>query len=426
MGEVVLGAAAAEPAAGGDTAVVGAEAAARNAQEGALAADLPAGRPLNVLLMISSLEYGGAERQVVQLANYLPRERFNVSICSLSPLVPLAEGLHDRGQLHIVEKRSKYDFSTVGRAAKLMRRLGTDVVHAFLFDAEMVARLAARRGGASVMIASERNTDYVRPLVHSIALRLTRGRADAMIANSNAGKLFNMRTLGLPDEHIHVVHNGVDVSRFRPTDPSIVRRELGIAPTDRVIGMVANFKRQKNHAAFFRMAEALLKRYPDCWFLCVGEPLRDNAQGAEDYHREMRQLLATMSIEPRTRFLGKRQDMPEVYSACDVTVLTSEREGTPNVLLESMACGVPVVATNVADNAYVVPEGRVGHIVPLNDVPAMVERVAGLLDDPARRRAMGDAARAWVESEFSIAALVRKTGAIYETLYRRKRAQRGG
>jgi glycosyltransferase involved in cell wall biosynthesis len=112
--------------------------------------------------------------------------------------------------------------------------------------------------------------------------------------------------------------------------------------------------------------------------------------------------------------------MPEVYNACDVTVLTSSREGTPNVLLESMACGVPVVATDVADNAHLVPDGRVGFIVPLGDTAALADRVCRLLEDAPRRREMGEAARAWVQREFSSAALARKTEAVYEDQLRRK------
>ncbi len=377
------------------------------------------GAPIRVLLVISSLERGGAERQVVHLANALPTEGFEVDVCSLSPVVPLAGDLHEPDRLHILEKRRRFDVTVVSRAAALMRRLRVQIVHGFLFDAELVSRLAARAVKVPVVIASERNTDYRRPLMHAAALRLTRHCADLMIANSSAGARFNMRDLGLPAERIRVVHNGVDVMHFRPVDGMEVRWELNIPPGMPVIGMVASFKRQKNHAMFFRMARRLLERFPRARFLCIGEPLRDNQQGAADYHAEMRALVRELGLQQRVSMLGQRADMAAVYSACDVTVLTSTREGTPNVLLESMACGVPVVATDVADNRYVVPED-VGFVVPPRDDVTMAACVGRVLRDASLRRQMGERGRQWVQQEFSIAALARKTGGVYREWLRRK------
>jgi glycosyltransferase involved in cell wall biosynthesis len=382
-----------------------------------VATDTSARDRIGVMLLISSLEHGGAERQVVELVRAMDRTRFDPVICSLSDIVPLADCLDDSARdLVVVEKKWKYDTSTIRRVAEVMRDRRVRIVHAFLFDAEMVARLAARRAGVEVVISSERNTDYSRPIVHTVCLKATANRSTALIANSHSGKRFVMRTMGLRDERVFVVHNGVDVVRFSPGDGRKVRSELGIGNDDFVVGMVASFKRQKNHGVFFRMAEVVARRFPNAWFMCVGEPLRDNQQGAGDYHKEVRAMLSRMGIRGRFLFPGNRNDMPDVYNACDVTMLTSTREGTPNVLLESMACGVPVVATDVADNAYVVRHNETGYVVPLGDVESLADRVAGLLADADLRGRMGVAARAWVEREFSTSAMARRTEAIYVDL----------
>ncbi len=376
---------------------------------------------VRVMLLISSLEYGGAERQVIELANQLDEDRFEVTVCSLSEEVPLATALRDRDtRLRIVPRRSRWDFGLVFRIARLMRERRIDLVHAFLFDAEITARLAARWVGVRGIVASERNTNYRRPMWHWLLMRLTRSWFDVMVANSQAGRAFNMRTLGIDGSRIPVIRNGVDVLKFRPVDGSTLRRRLGISVKAPVVGMVAAFKRQKRHADFFQVAQRVLERFPEAWFVCVGEPLRDNLQGAEDYHQEMRECVSKLQIGHRCLFLGHRGDMPEVYGLCDVTVLTSSREGTPNVLLESMACSVPIVATDVADNQHLVPGSDDGSIVPVGDIAGMAERVCHLLADPRRRKERGRAAREWVMREFSTAALARKTEAVYLDVLRRK------
>lgn len=370
-----------------------------------------------VMLLISSLERGGAEQQVVELVRQMDRDHFDPFVCSLSSHTPLATALPDpQRDLVVVAKKHKFDVSTVTRVARVMAERNVRIVHAFLFDANFVGRLAGRMARVPIVISSERNTDYQRRRIHSICLGLTRSWSRAMIANSHSGKRFVSRSLGIPQEEIYVVHNGVDVSRCCPGDRSKVRRELSIADEDFVVGMIANFKPQKNHAQFFQMAELVLRRFPRTWFVCVGEPLRDNFLGGEDYHRAMCALVKRTDTKNRLRLLGIRRDMPDVYNACDVTVLTSRHEGTPNVLLESMACGVPVVATDVSDNAYIVRDGYTGFIVPLDDAEATAGRVGDLLADPDRRRAMGRAAREWVEGEFSPARMARKTEAVYSEL----------
>ena len=112
--------------------------------------------------------------------------------------------------------------------------------------------------------------------------------------------------------------------------------------------------------------------------------------------------------------------MVPFYNACDVVILTSRHEGTPNVLLEAMACGRPVVATRVADNGLIVPDGRGGHVVDLDHDDDMVTHVAHLLDNGDARADMGRAARAWVEERFSLAAMVERTATIYRQTHAHK------
>lgn len=369
------------------------------------------------MLLISNLEYGGAQRQVMEIANHLNAERCHVHICCLSDYVPLAERLIDREhRLHVIRKYHKFDFTVVPRLARLLRRLKIDVVQGYLFDADIAARLAGRIAHTPVIISSERNTDYRLKKRQLVAFRLTRRCVDLVIANSNAGAAFNSRVLGMPPAMYRVVHNGVDTQRFspRPQDGLRVRRELGIGDDESVVGMFASFKEQKNHPLFFAAARRIMERLPRVRFLLVGDMLAGGMHGSEQYKDRIDRLVDELGVRARCIFTGNQEQVEHFYNACDLTVLPSFFEGTANVLLESMACGVPVVATNVSDNAYIVPDGQVGHIISPGDENILVDRILRLLMIPELREQMGRRAREWVEREFSIPSLVRKTLAVYE------------
>ena len=380
---------------------------------------------IRLLFVISNLEYGGAQRQVVELANNLDPERFITHVCSLSPYTPLADSLRDAdNRLHVIPKRGKFDVTVVPRLAHLLRRLDIDIVQSYLFDADIAARLAGRLAPTRAVVGAERNTDYTLRRRHLIAYRLTRRRVDLIIANSHAGAAFSSRVLGHPPEFYRVVHNGVDVERFAPGAASDVLQELDIAAGDPVVGMFASFKAQKNHPMAFEAARLLLHRVPRVRFLFVGDMLFEGMHGSAEYTGQVHRLAEELGIRPRCLFLGNRLDVARLYRACDVTILPSLFEGTPNALLESMATAVPVVATDVADNAYIVPHGRAGFLVRSGDASALADHVYRLLVDHQLRRTLGEAARTWISENFSTAALARRTGQIYEELMTRSSGTR--
>jgi glycosyltransferase involved in cell wall biosynthesis len=385
-------------------------------------------KPISVCMLISSLEFGGAERQVIEMVRSFNREVVRPTICSLSSQVPLMRFLPEsREQLSIVEKRGRFDFTTVFRVARLLRKQQIDVVHAFLFDAEIVARLAAPMAGVPVVIGSERNTDYTRPRLHTIALKLTQGMFDVMVANSTSGKNFNVRTLGLTDSRIEVVHNGVDVERFRSERGAglVFRERLGIGPSTPLIGMVGSYKRQKGQDCFLRMAARVRQQIPGAHFLLVGEPVRDDLEETRRFQIEVQQLAASLRLSDCCRFLGNQQDMKAVYNACDVTALLSRREGTPNVVLESMACGVPVIATEVADNRMIILHGRTGFVVPREDHEGAAAHAIQILGNPAFQKELGENARKHVCEQFSLRVAASKLEGIYTRCLRIKRGGDG-
>lgn len=371
-------------------------------------------RRLRVVLVISNLEFGGAQRQVIDLANSVDPSAMDVHVVSLSSYVPLAAGLRDsERRLHIVEKRFKYDTTVPLRLAALARRLGADVVHGYLFDAEIAVRVAGLLARTPLVVGSERNTDYRLKRIQLAAYRVTKHMVNLVVANSRAGAEFNGRVLGQPASLYRVIHNGVDTARFQPADGGDVRQELGLQPGAPVVGMFGSFKEQKNHPLFFDAASRVAGAFPDARFLLVGDQLYAGMHGSDEYKVRVMNLVDTLGLKERCVFAGNRADVERLYPACDVTVLPSLFEGTPNVALESMACGVPVIATDVSDNATIIPDGRAGYIVPLGKPETLADRIETILRDRTLRSSMSDAAHAWVNAEFSTARLAQKTELVY-------------
>lgn len=370
--------------------------------------------PYRVMLVISNLEYGGAQRQVIEVANNLDCRTFDVRVCSLSDYVPLADQLQDRQRrLYIVQKHWKFDLTVIARLTRLLRQLRPHVVHGYLFDAEIASRIAGRIVGTPLVVGSERNTDYSLKKRQLLVYRVTRRMVDLVIANSRAGALFNQRLLGHPPSAYRVVHNGVNVDSFYPQDGSAMRAALGIEPAERIIGMFASFKPQKNHALLFAAAKRVFRRVPKTRLLLVGDELYAGMHGSDEYKRQTHDLLDKLGIRERCIFAGNQSDVAKLFSVCDLTVMPSLFEGTPNAVLESLACGVPVIATDVSDNSYLVPEGRAGFIVPLGDDETLANQICRLLSDDELRSAMSREARQWTVQEFSTARLAAKTAEVY-------------
>jgi glycosyltransferase involved in cell wall biosynthesis len=326
----------------------------------------------------------------------------------------------------MARRRAKFDPLPLGRVAWTLWRRSIDVVHSFLFDAEIVGRLAGRLTRVSAIIASERNSGYPPMPVKDRIQRMTRPFVDLLIANSNAGKHYAANHLGFQSDRVAVVHNGVDTARFTPGDHTVARHRLGIPADASVIGMFASFKEQKNHAMYFRVAKRILDRRPHTWFLCVSYvpwyPWTNHTP--DQYQASLRTLLASAGLGNRMQILTNRADVEQLYRACNITVLTSRREGTPNVVLESMASGVPVIATDVADNATLLEPSSGGGVVPLDDDAAMADRVCHLLSDSVALRSASACARRAATTRHSLTLWASTIGDLYEQTFWRKLGRR--
>lgn len=364
---------------------------------------------LRVVFLLRSLDYGGAERQAVETCRGLAHAGCRVVLAVFYAGGALEGELAGDGvPILTLEKKGRWDvFGFLMRAVSVLRRQRPDVVYSYLTLPNLIAVVlrpllwrARIVWGVRDSGMDYRRYDWLQRAAFRISGRLGRF-ATAVVVNSEAGRRFHVAH-GYPGARMTVIPNGIDIERFRP-DRDLgreVRVGWGIAPQARLVGLVGRLDPMKDHATFLQAASRLAGSLPDVRFVCVGE-------GPEAYGRELHAQAAALGLSERMIWAGARADMPAVYNALDVLVLSSSfGEGFPNAVGEAMACALPCVVTDVGDCRRVV--GETGLVVPPGDAGALAAALREVLSDPGSGR-RGEAARRRVVEEFSVPRMVSET-----------------
>ncbi len=369
---------------------------------------------INVFYVIWSLQMGGAERVVADLARGLDRGRFRPVVCCLNFKGRLAEELEREGvSVHALGKKGRLDLGALVRLARLMRRERADVVHTHLWTSSFWGRLAALLAGVPVVVVTEHNIDTWRRGWHFAADRQLARVTDHFLFVSREVEAFYQERLSLDPSRGQVVLNGVDTAPFdAAVDTEAVRERMGLPRAAVVAGVVGRLDERKGHRYFLEALAGLAGQEPGLRGLVVGEG-RERA-ALEERH-------AALGLGERARMIGYWPDLAEALAAIDVFVLPSLMEGHPLAVLEAMAAGKPVVATKVGGNPEAVEDGVTGLLVPPRDPGALGRAIAALARDPERARLMGREGRRRVEERFSLAAARRANEEVYLRHYRRKR-----
>lgn len=343
---------------------------------------------MKIVFLARSLDYGGAERQLSLLAPGLARRGHDVRVAVFYAGGPLARPLEDAGVRVVdLEKHGRWSMGRfVPRLIRLVRGFAPDVLHGYLPVPNILCaalKPLLPRGARVVFGIRASNMDlsrYDRLSALSYRLETWMARtADLVICNSEAG-LRTMVDRGIPEARCAVIPNGVDTHHFRPD--SHARRELRaewhIDEGERLVGLVGRLDPKKGHEMFLEAAARLAGRRGDVRFLCVGD-------GPGDLRRALEARAVRLGIGDRVIWAQARDDVAGVYNALDLLVSASiYGEGFPNVLAEAMACGTPVVATDVGDSAKVA--GDPGRIVPPGDPEVLALAIEKSLDNPPEGR----------------------------------------
>lgn len=382
---------------------------------------LPKYRPIKLMKMLTIFGSGGTERQVINLAKGLDDCRFDLRFACLSKWGQYLQDIEARGiQVEEFPIKSLYKPHTLLQQTRLARYIkdhGTEIFHSYNFYSNVFAMPAAKMAGVPLIVASIRdcgvNLSPTQKTVQRLACRL----ANRILVNAASIRDWLIEE-GYPGHKITIIRNGLDLATYRQCDGTAVRGEFGIPPAARIVLMLARLDPQKGIDTFIKAAALVSRSNPDTHFLVVGERVdhsRGNGGYATDhsYQQQLRKQADSSGLGQRLQFTGYRSDVPQLLSQAAVSVLPSLSEGLSNTLLESMAAGVPIVATQVGGNLELVQDGVNGLLVPVHDPDALAAAIARILDNPSLATRFSACAGALVRENYSLERMVTRTAEFY-------------
>jgi len=368
------------------------------------------GQSPGLFLMTNSFEMGGSERQFISLAESLKTSPFSLQVGCLAKRGSLVPALKDVAEFpvggNLYGPRS---IRTRLRLARYLRQHQIAIAHAFDFYTNLILIPSARLAEVQVVIGSQRQLgDLLSPAKSRAQVAVLRW-CDCVVCNSRAAAdvLINQ---GLPKQKIAVIGNGLPPSAFMPTAPALPRSTSSLR-----VCMIARMNTlSKNHHLFLRVAAAVHRKFSSVGFLLVGDgPLRPQLE------RQARELDLLGCVQ----FLGECHNITAILASSDISVLPSASESSSNVILESMAAGVPVIASQVGGNPELIAGDR-GILVPAGDDSALVAAIDRLLRDSSLRVDLGRNARRFAESNFTIEAVRKRYEELYAELLARRESRK--
>ena len=372
---------------------------------------------VKMLKFITLFAVGGTERQFLYLTKELDRSRFDIRVGCLARKGDFLRDI-EAMNLPISEYSisSLFSYGSLRRQwtlAQDIRRDGIQLVHAYGFYPNLFSIPAARFAGNCVTVASVRDTGAFsnRKKIKTVTQKMACQLADCVIANSGAVRDW-LVSLGVGRDHIRVIPNGMVLPRRAVSRRDFpIRRQLGIDPSAPLIAVVCRLNEGKGLEYFLEATVIVRKQFPAARFLIVGDSIVDAT-----YRPALERKARSFNVENCVIFTGHRSDVPKLLEEVNLSVLPSLSEGLSNSLLEAMAAGLPVVATNVGGNPEIVQDGITGILVPARDPAALSAAMIRILQSPSLARQFGEAGRARVAAHFSLESTVRQTEDLYLNL----------
>lgn len=365
---------------------------------------------IRVLQFTHDLKVGGLQRVVQTLCRSIDKTQFDVAVLCLREIGPLAEDLRSAGiPVHMLRRfKGLRNHTAFLQVARLLREERIDVVHTHNTGPFIHGVLGALPAGVKTVVHTDHARDFPDAWRFMVVENILARFAYRVVGVSEHSTSQLRRYERIPSRKLTTIINGVDASLLHvSTTRELKRQELGIAPDAPVLGIVARLHDQKGMPFLLQSVAMLRETFPDLVLLVAGDgPLE----------AELKQNACDLDIQDRVQFLGVRHDVPDLLNVFDLFVLPSLWEGLPMVILEAMAVGCPVLASDVGGVGRAIEHGVTGSLVPAKDVQSLTREISRLLTHEAVRQTYVENAKRKFEAEFSAAAMTRQ----YERLYRRQ------
>ena len=369
---------------------------------------LPSGRDrVRVIELLATGTNGGAQEHVHNLVTRLDRSRYDVRVVSLTPGSAIRR--IERAGIPTCVLETASDAEAIEAVAATAAAFGADVIHNHMYHAEVVGTQAAWR-----LAELGRRRPFVVGTVHSSRIRSDEDRAllrsltpkmDHLVAVSKA-IVAKIHDEGRDLAPVSLIYNGVDLERYSHQEPCCtLHEEYGMPADAPIVGIVARLEPEKGHPTLLDAWPLVLREVPAARLLVVGEGSRREALEAQ---------AAELGIAGSVTFTGRREDVPAVTAALDVAVLPSYREAQGLSILEAMALGRPVVASNVGGIPEMVEDGFTGILVPPHDAGALAAGIVRFLTDHPYADTVARAAKEMVHERFCVELMVREIETIYD------------
>ena len=367
-----------------------------------------AARKYRVLHVIDSLDLGGAQVVLENLIRHGNRDRFEFEAATMHGRGVYWDRLAGLGiPLHSLSFHHKVPLY-VPRLAWLCLTRRYDVVHTHLLAANVIAKPVAACFGTRVRINHDHCNDKLAdPRWWTLpADRVTNRLSTHVIAVSESTRDFVVDKEGVPAARATTIHNGIDLEKFQPRPElrAAARERWKLPPDAFVVAGIGRLTFQKNFALFLEVAGAIIREHPQAVFVLVGTGEDEPA---------LREQAAKLGLGDRVRFLGYVPDMPALWPAIDCLLLTSRYEGLPITILEAMACGAPIVASNLDGMREILRDEDNADLVPAGERDPYVSRLSRVINDPTRARRHAESALATVRAGYSAEAMAHAVEAIY-------------
>jgi glycosyltransferase involved in cell wall biosynthesis len=369
---------------------------------------------INLLHIIPTLQIGGAEKQVVTLLKHIDKKKYSVTLCCLHHGGPLKKELEDEDvEIVILGMRLRYIAVSLYKLIRLMRKNSVQIVHTHLYTDHVWGRVAALIAGVPVIVTTEHGRGLWKKRRHLLFERIANRFTDMKIAVSEDIRQIRIKREHASPDRIVTIMNAINTDEFIVSDGirNAKRKEVRIKGDEFVIGTVARLDPDK---AIDILLDAVLRVSEKT------ERVKCLLVGDGGLRRRLENYTERIGLAGKVIFTGARTDIAALLSVMDIYVNSSHREGISVSLLESMAAGKPVVATEVGGNPEIINDNSVGILVPANNAEALAGAVNMLLHDKEKRLQMGKNARERIINEFSISSQSKKIESLYENLLRKK------